>query len=182
MQEKIKYILRILIIILLNICVLGVVGYTYQYITARRPVEVLSKIGSRGDEVRQIQERLHTLGCYDGEGDGVFGSGTAAALKEYQQSRGLTVDGVAGTITLRSLGIGGAAASAGAWADADYQLLARLISAEAGGESHSAQVAVGAVVLNRLEHASFPDTVPGVIYQPGMFESVADSRFDQPAT
>ena len=62
----------------------------------------------------------------------------------------------------------------------DLNLLARLISAEARGESYTGQVAVGAVVLNRVEHPSFPDTIAGVIYQKGAFSCLDDGQFDQP--
>lgn len=59
-------------------------------------------------------------------------------------------------------------------------LLARLINGEARGEPYQGQVAVGAVVLNRVKSAEFPNTITGVIYQKGQFSCVTDGQFDKP--
>ena len=64
--------------------------------------------------------------------------------------------------------------------EANIYLLARIISAEARGEPYTGQVAVGAVVLNRVEHPSFPDTLAGVIYQNGAFTAIVDGQFNEP--
>ena len=133
----------------------------------------LSKYGSTGEEVRQIQKKLKSLGYYTGTVDGIFGSGTRAAVKAFQRDCGLTVDGIAGPKTLKYLGI----TSDGAYTSSDVWLLAKLIAAEARGESYTGQVAVGAVVLNRVAHPSFPDTISGVIYQAGAFSAVTDSNW-----
>ena len=132
--------------------------------------------GSSGDTVRQIQTRLKQWGYYSGAVDGVYGSGTEKAVRYFQQKNGLTVDGKCGAQTLAALGISAAAPSGSAQLD----LLARLISAEARGEPYSGQVAVGAVVLNRVRHPSFPNTVSGVIYQNGAFSCINDDQFNQP--
>jgi len=134
--------------------------------------------GSSGGVVRQIQTRLKNWGYYSGEVDGIFGSATEAAVKSFQKKNGLAVDGKVGPKTLAALGISGGEASQSS--SGDVNLLARLISAEARGEPYSGQVAVGAVVLNRMKHPSFPGTMSGVIYQPGAFSCLQDGQFNQP--
>ena len=142
-------------------------------------VSVLSKYGSRGDEVTQIQTKLKDLGYYTGNIDGIYGSGTQNAVIAFQKSRGLSADGIAGPKTLSALGIG-AAQGNGSFSSSDINLLARVISAEARGESYTGQVAVGAVILNRIEHPSFPNTLAGVVYQPGAFSCLNDGQFNEP--
>ena len=132
--------------------------------------------GSSGDTVRQIQTRLKQWGYYSGAVDGVYGSGTEKAVRYFQQKNGLAVDGKCGAKTLAALGVSSSAQGGSAQLD----LLARLISAEARGEPYSGQVAVGAVVLNRVRHPSFPNTVAGVIYQNGAFSCINDGQFNQP--
>ena len=136
--------------------------------------------GSSGAVVRTIQEKLSAWGYYSGEADGVYGSATEKAVKSFQQNNGLTADGIAGPATLRAMGIDDSSASAAASSSQDVNLLARLISAEARGEPYIGQVAVGAVVLNRMKHPSFPNTMSGVIYQSGAFSCIADGQFNEP--
>lgn len=136
----------------------------------------LSKMGSVGNEVTAIQKVLKNKGYYTGAVDGIFGSKTLAAVKSFQKANGLTVDGIAGPQTLKALGVSGVSNGTG-YSSNDYNLLARIISAEARGEPYLGQVAVGAVILNRVEHPSFPDTVSGVIYQNGAFTCLTDGQF-----
>lgn len=146
-------------------------------------VPALSQLGSRGQEVREIQTKLKSLGFYSGRVDGIYGSVTRSAVKAFQKSVGITADGIAGSKTLLYLGLGpsSGAGSSGKYSSSDIELLAKLIAAEARGESYTGQVAVGAVVLNRVGHPSFPDTVAGVIYQNGAFAAVRDSNWNVPA-
>lgn len=144
-------------------------------ITAPAAIAV-SMFGSRGDEVTAIQRELSERGYYSAGIDGIFGTATKNAVIDFQKDNALTPDGIAGPNTLSALGIDGA----DSYTSADYQLLARLISAEARGESYMGQVAVGAVVLNRISHPSFPDTLAGVIYQKGAFSCISDGQFDEP--
>ena len=145
-------------------------------------VSTLSKLGSRGEEVRRVQKKLKELGYYKGAVDGIFGTATRNAVKAFQKNCGITADGIAGSKTLKYLGLGSASSSSsGAYSQSDINLLAKLIAAEARGESYTGQVAVGAVVLNRVEHSSFPDTIAGVIYQKGAFSCVNDSNWNVPA-
>lgn len=138
------------------------------------------KKGSTGTVVTQIQTKLKAWGYYSGAVDGVFGSGTEQAVRTFQRTNGLTVDGKVGTQTLAALGIQASSSGGGGGSNADVDLLARLISAEARGEPYSGQVAVGAVVLNRVRHPSFPNTISGVIYQNGAFTCITDGQFNQP--
>ena len=134
------------------------------------------KKGSSGEVVSQIQTKLKNWGYYSGSVDGVYGSKTVEAVKSFQKKNGLTVDGICGTNTLAALGLGSGASTS----SNDVNLLARLISAEARGEPYVGQVAVGAVVLNRMEHPSFPNTMSGVIYQKGAFSCIDDGQFNEP--
>lgn len=144
------------------------------------------KKGSSGAVVTQIQTKLKSWGYYTGTVDGIYGSGTERAVRTFQQKNGLTVDGKAGDQTLAAMGLsaGGGNSSnsggSGGASSSQVDLLARLISAEARGEPYSGQVAVGAVVLNRIKHPSFPNTLSGVIYQSGAFTCITDGQFNQP--
>lgn len=133
-----------------------------------------SKMGSTGEEVRQIQSKLKSLGFYNGTVDGIYGARTQSAVKAFQKSCGISADGIAGPTTLLYLGL---SSSSSGMSSSDEWLLAKLIAAEARGESYKGQVAVGAVVLNRVAHPSFPDSVSGVIYQKGAFSCVNDSNW-----
>lgn len=139
----------------------------------------LSKIGSRSQEVREIQTRLKNWGYYNGSIDGIYGTQTKNAVISFQKKNGLSPDGIAGKKTLAALGIKETSANSNV-NSSDYELLARIISAEARGETYSGQVAVGAVVLNRIEHPSFPDTLSGVVYQKGAFSCLDDGQFYEP--
>lgn len=140
-------------------------------------VLTLSKLGSTGEEVRRIQTKLRSLGYYTGSIDGIYGTKTRDAVKAFQRNCGITADGIAGPTTLLYMGLSSSPSSA-RYPSSDEWLLAKLIAAEARGESYTGQVAVGAVVLNRVAHASFPDSVSGVIYQNGAFSCVKDSNWN----
>lgn len=136
------------------------------------------KKGSTGSVVSQIQTVLKNQGFYTGAVDGIFGSGTETAVKSFQSSKGLAVDGKVGQQTLSAMGINANPTQEST--SGDVALLARLISAEARGEPYSGQVAVGAVVLNRVEHPSFPKSISAVIYQAGAFTCMVDGQWNQP--
>ncbi len=159
------YKILILIFIFLCICCLS--------------VGALSKMGSMGNEVSEIQRVLKDKGYYNGAVDGIFGTATKSAVTRFQEDNGLSADGIVGNKTLSALGIA-PDFSHGSYSSADFELLARIISAEARGEEYLGQVAVGAVVLNRIEHPSFPDTLSGVVYQNGAFSCLYDGQFYEP--
>lgn len=140
-----------------------------------------SSIGSRGSEVRNIQQRLKDWGYYKGSVDGIYGTATRNAVIKFQKQHGVTADGICGPKTLELIGLPTGKDTSkgfGGYSSSDYQLLARLISAEARGEPYQGQVAVGAVVLNRIEHPSFPNSMSGVIYQKGAFSCIDDGQFN----
>lgn len=177
-SEKAVRVLQILIVIVLSLLLIRLV----QPGDNRAAVPTLSRTGSSGAEVTKIQQKLKSLGFYTGAVDGVYGTATKKAVIAFQKSVGLTGDGVAGNATLLYLGLGGGGSGGGygQYSQNDVNLLARVISAEARGESYTGQVAVGAVILNRIESPSFPNTIAGVIYQPGAFTCLNDGQFNQP--
>ena len=141
----------------------------------------LSRYGSRGAEVSQIQTKLKRWGYYNGNVDGIYGSQTLAAVKYFQRSNGLTVDGIAGTRTLNAMGIMSSSSSgdgSSSSSNSNLNLLSRLVYSEARGETYTGQVAVAAVVLNRVKSSSFPNTISGVIYERGAFDAVSDGQIN----
>ena len=173
-RSKVRLLWQIVAIVLVNVIVITAIAYTYA-----ETRQTLSQLGSRGQEVRQVQQKLKQLGYYSGSVDGVYGTATQKAVRQFQKNCGITADGIAGPKTLLYLGLGsGGSSSVGGYSSSDVYLLARIIAAEARGESYTGQVAVGAVVLNRVRHSSFPDTIAGVVYQAGAFSAVRDSNWN----
>lgn len=172
---------NILLILFFIICLLILGIFSHR----NNAVEALSKYGSRGDEVKSIQEKLKRWGYYDGSVDGIYGTKTVTAVKQFQKKNGLTVDGIAGTKTLAAMGINssGSSSSSGSSGSnsSDITLLSKLIYGESRGEPYTGQVAVGAVILNRVKSSSFPNTIAGVIYQPGAFDAVSDGQINMTA-
>ena len=139
------------------------------------------KKGSRGDEVTTLQRKLKQWGYYDGAVDGIFGSGTQKAVQYFQRKNGLTADGVVGAKTAAALGMtlsGSGSSSTTDSSDRSVRLLAACIYGESRGEPYKGQVAVGAVILNRVKSSKFPNSIAGVIYQPGAFDAVSDGQID----
>ena len=173
--KKKKILITFLVLILIGIC-------TSFYIFRNNEVEALSKYGSRGSEVTQIQTKLKRWGYYSGSVDGIYGSQTVAAVKKFQKKNGLTVDGIAGKNTLAAMGIynsSNSSSSSGTSSNSsNVNLLARVIHGEARGEPYAGKVAVGAVVLNRVKSSSFPNTIAGVVYQAGAFDAVSDGQIN----
>jgi len=167
MRNKRKLAGALLLIFCLNIMIICAVQNTDR-------AQAAYKVGSTGSVVKQIQQKLKNWGYYTGSVDGVFGSLTKKAVQYFQSKNGLTADGIVGTQTLQKLGI----STGTTGRQNDVELLARIISAEARGEPYTGQVAVGAVILNRVDHPSFPNTLAGVIYQHGTFTAVADGQIN----
>lgn len=147
-------------------------------------VAVLRK-GSKGDEVKEVQRRLKRWGYYSGSVDGIFGAGTRAAVIAFQKKNGLTADGVVGKATYKALGMtasynvpAGGGSGGSTYTSSDLYLLAKTIYAEGRGEPYAGQVAIGAVILNRVRSSSFPNSVSGVVYQKGAFTAVSDGQIN----
>lgn len=175
-----KYLRISVVIVLAFIFVSAAVSPIFFTDAPNDASDVLSKYGSRGEEVRKIQKKLSSWGYYDGEIDGIYGTQTKKAVTYFQRKNGLTADGIAGPQTLAAMGISSSSSSSSSNTSNNVYLLARIISAEARGEPYKGQVAVGAVVLNRVDHPSFPNTIAGVIYQNGAFTALVDGQYDQP--
>lgn len=121
---------------------------------------------SSGDDVAQLQRKLNTLGFWAGNVDGIYGSKTKNAVIRFQRAKGIKADGIAGPQTFSALGVTPSyRGTSGRFTQRDIELLARLVHAEARGESYEGQVAVAATVLNRVKDLRYPNTIPGVIYQ-----------------
>lgn len=145
--------------------------------------------GSKGSEVKEVQRRLKLWGYYNGSVDGIFGAGTRSAVVLFQKKNGLTADGVVGKATYKALGMTsayetlagineGSAEGVGGFTSSDVYLLAKTIYAEGRGEPYTGQVAIGAVVLNRVRSKQFPNTVSGVVYQKNAFTAVSDGQIN----
>ena len=175
MNRKLKHFLVLVLAMTVLLCAVTPVSHA----------ESLRR-GSRGELVTTLQKRLKTWGYYTGSVDGIFGSQTEQAVKYFQRKNGLAADGIVGPATAKAAGIsltggssGGSSSSSGTGSSSsDVYLLARCVYGEARGESYKGQVAVAAVVLNRVKSSSFPNTISGVIYQPGAFSVVADGQIN----
>ncbi|MCH5147090.1 MAG: spore cortex-lytic enzyme [Clostridiales bacterium] len=167
-------------------------GHTSDEIAAPPYVQTaVLRQGASGGEVKELQRRLKQWGYYSGSVDGIYGKQTTEAVKYFQRKNGLVADGIAGKATYEALGMmesakalegsSGSSSSSGtssSYTSSDTYLLAKCIYAEARGESYVGQVAVGAVILNRVRSTSFPNTISGVVYQKGAFTSVSDGQIN----
>ena len=167
--------------------VFGTAHTSEDYLSMPYVQTAVLKQGATGGEVKELQRRLKNWGYYNGAVDGIYGKGTIEAVKKFQKKNGLTADGVAGIETYKALGMndsvkalqgnkGSSSSSNSNYTSSDLYMLAKCIYAEARGESYTGQVAVGAVILNRVASSSFPNTISGVIYQKGAFTAVSDGQ------
>lgn len=142
-----------------------------------RDKELVSDAATTTAENRTIQTKLKRWGYYNGAVDGIYGSQTRAAVRYFQQKNGLAVDGIVGPKTAAALGMT-LSSSPSSQSSSDLYLLAKCVYAEARGEPYTGQVAVAAVILNRVKNPSFPNTISGVIYQKGAFTAVTDGQIN----
>lgn len=181
---KAEKILRFVVApILLAIIVLMVLLALNAYDTKVENAEavVVLKRGSSGSLVRTLQTKLKNWGYYSGKVDGVFGAQTETAVRYFQRVNKLGVDGKVGAKTAKALGMSLTASNSssnGSYASQDLYLLARVVYGEARGEPYLGQVAVAAVVLNRVKSSQFPNTISGVVYQPWAFTCVNDGQIN----
>ena len=135
---------------------------------------------TKGDvvSVKTYQQKLKSWGYYTGAVDGVKGAKTVSAVKAFQRKNGLTADGIVGNATAKAMGISVSAGTNSSYTNNDTYLLAKAVYSEARGEPYVGQVAIAAVILNRVKSSAFPNTVAGVIYQPWAFTAVHDGQFE----
>ena len=157
-REQTSNLIKLAVLILINLCI---ICFAFYQVPSSSPsagqnsLPVVSQFGSQSEEVTQIQIRLKSWGYFSGSVTGYYGSQTTDAVKQFQKQHGLSPSGIADQKTLELIGLpSGSGASSGSISESDLQLLARIISAEARGEPYIGQVAVGAVVLNRVESLS----------------------------
>ena len=180
LKNKKKIMIELFTIVLIGVTLISVMYVYKRYKEQNATLEALSKYGSRGSEVTQIQTKLKRWGYYTGNIDGIYGTQTVNAVKYFQRKNGLTVDGIAGPSTLRAMGImtSTSSSSSSSSYNSNLNLLSRVIYGESRGEPYTGQVAVGAVVMNRVRSSSFPNTISGVVYQSGAFDAVRDGQIN----
>lgn len=127
-------------------------------------------LGSEEPKVSDLQYRLQVMGLYAGPLDGKYGPGTESSVKQFQKEYGVLADGTVGSATWRKLRMYTLSKN-------DMEIMAKIIYSEARGESYKGQVAVGAVVMNRIQSDEFPDTIQGVVFQKNAFTAVSDGQY-----
>lgn len=177
MDKKVIAKRSIVALLVLLTIVIGIVSF---YSVRPAQETAVLKMGSSGSQVRTLQTKLNRWGYNCGTVDGIFGSKTQTAVKQFQKNNGLTVDGIVGAKTAAALGmtLTSSSSSNSSYNSSDVYLLAKCIYAESRGEPYLGQVAVGAVVLNRVRSSSFPNSISGVIYQPYAFTAVIDGQIN----
>lgn len=177
MDKKVIAKRSIVAILVLLTIVVGIVSF---YSVQPAEETAVLKLGSSGSQVRTLQTKLNRWGYDCGSVDGIFGSKTQTAVKQFQKNNGLVADGIVGAKTAQALGmtLSSSNSSNSSYNSSDIYLLAKCIHAEARGEPYLGQVAVGAVVLNRVKSSAFPNSISGVIYQPYAFTAVIDGQIN----
>ena len=164
-------------IVILTVCLCFVISFSFifNYAIESKNLSVTQSYAyaATASQNKEIQQKLKDLGYYKGKIDGIIGKQSIAAIKYFQRDNGLVVDGIVGPKTAAKLNI-----SLSSQSSSDLYLLAKCVYAEARGESYVGQVAVAAVILNRVKSSSFPNTISGVIYQPWAFTAVHDGQIN----
>lgn len=172
-KEKRRFLSRIVLVILGIVLLLGSMCFVCGNAEAKNIVK-----GDTTENIKIVQQRLYNLKYYTYKVDGIWGSRTLAAVKKFQRDNGLVADGIVGAKTEKALGVTLSQSGSTSLSSTELNLLARCVYSEARGEPYTGQVAVAAVVLNRVRSSSFPNTVSGVIYQPGAFTAVSDGQIN----
>lgn len=165
---------KILVIVIL--CVIALTGLLTVIDSVNTPVQALVTLTT--EEVKTVQTKLKRWGYFDGPVTGYYGPLTTTAVKYFQRVNGLEQTGQVGPLTSKALGMAYLYANTSSSSNSDLYLLAKCIHAEARGESYTGQVAVGAVIMNRVKSPKFPNTISGVIYQPYAFTAVSDGQIN----
>lgn len=159
--------------------IFGLVGPAYSYRQAA--MQNAKELKSRDISIKEAQKKLKDLGYYNGKISGNYDYKTYWAIAMFQRDKGLESDGVLREKTARELGIlprKEKKEKAKEFNQEDVYLLARAVHGEARGEPYVGKVAVAAVILNRVKSPEFPNTIAGVIYQPGAFTAVSDGQIN----
>ncbi len=172
-KGKRRFLSRIVLVILGIVLLLGSMCFVCGNAEAKNIVK-----GDTTENIKIVQQRLYNLKYYTYKVDGIWGSRTLAAVKNFQRDKGLVADGIVGAKTEKALGVTLSQSGSTSLSSTELNLLARCVYSEARGEPYTGQVAVAAVVLNRVRSSSFPNTVSGVIYQPGAFTAVSDGQIN----
>ncbi|KMT22814.1 spore cortex-lytic enzyme [Clostridium cylindrosporum] len=184
-MRKLSLFLMLSLIVLFS----GISITDYRKSTGSVPVAIYN-VGSSSSTIKKLEQNLKWLGFFNGTPDNYYGYDTFEAVKKLQRDRGIKVDGIAGDKTLATLGISSGSSDkdtkpsdsnkegSTSLSRTDELLLARAINGESRGEPYEGQVAVGAVIMNRVSDARFPNSVAGVVYQPGAFSSINDGQIN----
>lgn len=177
-MKKTKICVSMIAILFLLLTAFGVVNVVPNI--SQSGVEVVYASTLTKSQIKTVQTKLKRWGYYSGSVDGIYGVKTKSAVKSFQKKNGLTADGIVGKKTASALGmtLSSDTTDNATTSNADLSLLAKCVYAEARGESYTGQVAVAAVILNRVKSASFPNTIAGVIYQPYAFTAVDDGQIN----
>ena len=161
-------------------CAFFTIGQVVQQNIKAEPVAVaIESVDAAVADTKEVQTVLKKWGYYTGAVDGINGPLTKEAVKKFQRKYGLTADGIVGPLTASKMGLKvKSGSSSGSYNNNDLYLLAKLVHSEARGEVYVGQVAVAAVVLNRVRDSRFPNTIAGVIYQPWAFTAINDGQFN----
>ncbi len=174
-----NFVTKLLCVLLVVLTLASLLVYVFDSTDGAVVEAVVLKQGSRGDLVKTVQTKLIRWGYMKGSADGIFGAKTKAGVVYFQKRNGLVADGIVGRRTAQALGVSLSASTSGnSTSSTDLNLLARVVYGEARGEPYTGQVAVAAVVLNRVRSSSFPNTIAGVVYQSGAFDCVADGQIN----
>lgn len=157
-------------ILVMLFAAIGVTSALGSYTQTTYAATAVLKRGSQNGDVWDLQFRLKMLGYYSKPMDGIYGESTTQAVRNFQSNYGLTPDGITGLDTWNALYDFSANR-------AELDILAKLIYSEARGESYEGQVAVGAVIMNRLQSSQFPNTITEIAFQPGAFTAVDDGQY-----
>ncbi len=166
------------VMILACACICGAQVYQQSQVA---PVALsIEQVDAAVANTKEVQTVLKKWGYYTGSVDGINGPLTKAAVKKFQRKYGLTADGIVGPLTAAKMGlkVSGSSSGSSGYNNNDLYLLAKLVHSEARGETYTGQVAVAAVVLNRVDDSRFPNTIAGVIYQPWAFTAINDGQFN----
>ena len=181
-EKVLRYIVAPVLLVVMVLLVLLALDAFSVGVESAEAATVLKR-GSSGALVKTLQTKLKNWGYYSGKVDGIFGANTERAVRYFQRVNKLTVDGKVGAKTAKALGMSlsqssGSSNSNSSYSSEDLNLLARVVYGEARGEPYTGQVAVAAVVLNRVKSSEFPNTISGVVYQPWAFTAVNDGQIN----